>query len=126
MTVPTELDARFRAAAADSGLLDAAYDLTETPIGTLLVGATDRGLCKISFRPDPEAEREELARAFGPRVLRASKPLERHATLFALGMAGSPELAAFAQSEDPETLRGARWWLGQGTAIHDSAVVRPA
>jgi methylated-DNA-[protein]-cysteine S-methyltransferase len=77
MTVPTELDTRFRAAAAEAGLLDAAYDLTESPIGTLLVGATDRGLCRIWFRPDPEQAREDLARTFGPRVLRSSKPLER-------------------------------------------------
>ena len=76
-TFPTELDERFRDAASEAGLLDAVYDLTETPIGTLLVGATDRGLCRISFRPDPEAAREELARAYGPRVLRASRPLER-------------------------------------------------
>ena len=53
-----------------------------------------------------------------------AKALERHATLFALGMAGAPELKVLAESEDPETQRGARWWLGQGTAIHDSDVVR--
>jgi methylated-DNA-[protein]-cysteine S-methyltransferase len=77
MTVPADLDRRFRSAAADAGLLDAAYDLTETPIGTLLVGATDRGLCRILFRPDPEAAREQLAREYGPRVLRTGKPLDR-------------------------------------------------
>jgi methylated-DNA-[protein]-cysteine S-methyltransferase len=77
MTVPTQLDARFRTAAADAGLLDAAYDLAETPIGELLVGASDRGLCLISFRSDPEAAREQLARAFGPRVLRSAKPVDR-------------------------------------------------
>jgi methylated-DNA-[protein]-cysteine S-methyltransferase len=77
MTVSTALDTRFREAAAEAGLLDAAYDLTETPIGTLLVGASDRGLCRIWFHADPESAREELARTFGPRVLRASKPLDR-------------------------------------------------
>jgi methylated-DNA-[protein]-cysteine S-methyltransferase len=76
-SVSRSLDERFRAAAAEAGLLDAAYDLTETPIGTLVVGATDRGLSLISFRTDPEAAREELARAFGPRVLRVSRPLDR-------------------------------------------------
>jgi methylated-DNA-[protein]-cysteine S-methyltransferase len=75
--VPAQLDARFRDAAAESGLLDAAYDVTETPIGPLLLGASTDGLCTISFRPDPEAERERLARRFGSRVLRASKPVER-------------------------------------------------
>jgi methylated-DNA-[protein]-cysteine S-methyltransferase len=77
MTFPSALDERFRAAAGASGLLDVAYDLTETPVGTLLVGATEQGLCRISFRPDAEHEREQLARAFGPRVLRSSKSLAR-------------------------------------------------
>jgi len=77
MTVSSDLDARFRAAAADAGLLDAAYDLTESPIGTLLLAASDRGLCRVSFTPDIEATRERLARDFGPRVLRASKPVDR-------------------------------------------------
>src|SRR5512133_220002 len=77
MNVPTELDQRFRAAAAEAGLLDAAYDLAETPIGTLLLGATDHGICRIHFRPDPERAREQLAREYGPRVLRTSKPVDR-------------------------------------------------
>ena len=44
-TVPATLDARFRAAAAASGDLDVAFDiLDDTPIGSLLVGVSDRGL----------------------------------------------------------------------------------
>ena len=69
-TVSPELDARFRTAAAGSGLLDVAYDLVDSPVGRLLVAASDRGLCRISFDPEPEAEAERLARAFGVRVLR--------------------------------------------------------
>lgn len=49
-----------------------------------------------------------------------AKPLERHATLFALGMAGSPELTALADSPDPDTQRGVAWWLSQGAAIQDA------
>ncbi len=49
----------------------------------------------------------------------ASRSLERHATLFALGMTGAPELDRLAESEDPETQRAATWWLHQGPAIHD-------
>ena len=77
MTVSPTLDARFREAAAAAGLLDVAYDLAETPIGTLLVATTDRGLCRISFDPEPEREAEELARAFGARVLRSPRPVDR-------------------------------------------------
>lgn len=54
----------------------------------------------------------------------AARSLERHATLFALGMAGAPELARLAESEDAETQRGAKWWLSQGPAIHDRDVLQ--
>jgi methylated-DNA-[protein]-cysteine S-methyltransferase len=76
MTISHTLDDRFRAAAADEGLLDVAYDFAETPVGTLLVAASDRGLCRISFDPDPDREVDQLARAFGVRVLRAPRPLD--------------------------------------------------
>jgi methylated-DNA-[protein]-cysteine S-methyltransferase len=75
--VPEELDRRFREAAASEALLDVAYDVTESPIGPLLVAASDRGLCRISFDPEPEHELDALARAFGPRVLRSSAPVDR-------------------------------------------------
>jgi methylated-DNA-[protein]-cysteine S-methyltransferase len=76
MTVPTALDARFRAAAAEEGLLDVAYETTDSPIGPLLVAATGRGLCRISFSPEPEAELDVLARTFGARVLRWAGPVD--------------------------------------------------
>ena len=76
MTVSPTLDARFREAAAAAGLLDVVYDLAETPIGTLLVATTDRGLCRISYDPQPEMEAESLAQTFGVRVLRATKPID--------------------------------------------------
>ena len=68
MTVSPDLDRRFREAAAAAGLIDAAFDLADTPIGTLLVAATDRGLCQISF--DPDRGVDELSHALGRRVLR--------------------------------------------------------
>ena len=37
-------------------LLDVAYDLVDTPIGTLLVAATERGLCRISYDAEPESQ----------------------------------------------------------------------
>jgi methylated-DNA-[protein]-cysteine S-methyltransferase len=74
--VTPELDRRFRAAAAASGPLDVAFDLVETPVGELLVAVTDRGLCRVSFDPDAEAEVETLARGHGLRVLRAPARLD--------------------------------------------------
>jgi len=76
VTVPTDLDRRFRDAAARSGLLDASYDVFETELGPLLAAVTDRGLARISYDPDPEYELETLARLAGPRVLRAPRALD--------------------------------------------------
>jgi methylated-DNA-[protein]-cysteine S-methyltransferase len=75
MTIPASLDERFRERAAAEGELDVAYTLTDSPVGDLLVAATGRGVCRISFDPEPERELEWLARAYGLRVLRASRPL---------------------------------------------------
>jgi methylated-DNA-[protein]-cysteine S-methyltransferase len=68
MSITTELDARFRAAAIREGIVDVRYDVIGSPVGDLLVAATDRGLARIHF--DPEGQEDELARDFGPRVLR--------------------------------------------------------
>jgi methylated-DNA-[protein]-cysteine S-methyltransferase len=76
--ITPELDHRFRTAAAATGLLDAAFDIvSDTPIGDLLVGVTDHGVCRIHFDADAERALEALARRFGPRVLRAAKPVDR-------------------------------------------------
>src|SRR5206468_10023676 len=75
MTVPAHTDTAFRDRAAAEALLDVAYDLTDSPIGPLLVAATDRGVCEIAFDPDPEEEVERLARLHGARVLRSPRPV---------------------------------------------------
>ena len=74
MTVSTDLDRRFREAAAAAGLVDVAYDVADSPVGELLLAATDRGLCRISFTP--EAALEDVARSFGLRVLRVPRRLD--------------------------------------------------
>jgi len=76
MTVSTELDTRFRDAAATAGLLDVGFDVVESPIGPLLMAATERGLCRISFQPDPERHLDQLAKEFGSRVLRSSTAVD--------------------------------------------------
>lgn len=56
-------------------------------------------------------------------VRQLSSFFERHATLFAVGMAGAPQLAELATTEDPEVQYGAAWWQRQGSAIQDEDVL---
>jgi methylated-DNA-[protein]-cysteine S-methyltransferase len=74
--VSPDLDRRFRDAAADHGLLDAAYDFVDSPVGALFVAASKQGLCRISYDAEPERELERLIRDFGLRVLRSAKPID--------------------------------------------------
>jgi methylated-DNA-[protein]-cysteine S-methyltransferase len=69
MTVTPELDARFRAAALREGIVDVRYDLVDSPVGELVLAATERGVCRISYTVD--GAEESLARTFGVRVLRS-------------------------------------------------------
>lgn len=76
MNVSPELDSRFRETAAAAGLLDVVYDVIDSPVGPLLLASTERGLCRIGFDPEPEAEVERLARRHGARVLRVPRRLD--------------------------------------------------
>jgi methylated-DNA-[protein]-cysteine S-methyltransferase len=74
--VPKALDRRFRQAAAEAGLVDVSFDVADSPVGPLLLAVTDRGLCRISFDPEPDRATDELARTFGVRVLRAPREVD--------------------------------------------------
>jgi methylated-DNA-[protein]-cysteine S-methyltransferase len=77
MNVPSELDRRFREAAAAEQLLDVAYELMDSPIGTLLVAVSPRGLCWVGFGAEAEEnELERIARNLGARVLRSPRPVD--------------------------------------------------
>ena len=76
MTVTPDLDRRFREAAATLGLVDIGFDIVESPIGELLVAASDRGLASIWFDPDPADDLDRLARIGGPRVLRSPRSVD--------------------------------------------------
>ena len=76
MSVPAELDRRFRDAAAEEGLLEVAYDLVDTPLGPLFVAVSQAGLCTIGFDPEPELETERLARVYGARILASRRPID--------------------------------------------------
>ena len=76
MTVTPDLDRRFREAAATLGLVDIGYDIVDSPIGDLLVAASDRGVASIWFDPDPADDLDRLARIGGPRVLRSPRSID--------------------------------------------------
>jgi methylated-DNA-[protein]-cysteine S-methyltransferase len=65
-------------AAATAGLLDVAYATLDSPLGTLLLARTDRGLVRLAY-VDYEGEDEviaELASRISPRVLAVPRRLD--------------------------------------------------
>lgn len=75
--VHERLHERLAAAADDAGLLDVAYRTLDTPVGSLLLAATEQGLVRVAYeREDHAAVLERLALAVTPRVLRAPRRLD--------------------------------------------------
>jgi methylated-DNA-[protein]-cysteine S-methyltransferase len=59
------------------GLLDLAYRTIETPIGPLLIAATDAGLVRVAFDcENHDSVLEQLAMTISPRVLRTTRRLD--------------------------------------------------
>jgi methylated-DNA-[protein]-cysteine S-methyltransferase len=56
--------------------VDVGYDIVESPVGPLLVAASDLGLASISFDPEPEKQLDRLARIAGPCVLRSPRSVD--------------------------------------------------
>lgn len=76
MTIPADLDRRFRDAASQLALVDVSYDVLETEIGPLLAAVTDHGLAFLSFDAHPDERLETIARIAGPRVLRTGRGVD--------------------------------------------------
>ncbi len=63
--------------AAAEGLLDVAYRTLDTPVGTLLLAATDGGLIRVAYRiEDHDKVLENLAKRLSPRILYAPGRLD--------------------------------------------------
>lgn len=72
------LHARLAAAAAEAGILDVAYRTIDSPVGTLLLAATEQGLVRVAYAIEGhDAVLEQLADRVSPRVLRAPARLDR-------------------------------------------------
>jgi methylated-DNA-[protein]-cysteine S-methyltransferase len=71
------LHARLEAAAQAEGLLDVAYRTIDTPVGVLLLAATDLGLVRVAYaKEDHDLVLRRLAEQISPRVLRAPARLD--------------------------------------------------
>jgi methylated-DNA-[protein]-cysteine S-methyltransferase len=74
------LHARLAAAANAAGILDVAYRTVDTPVGALLLAATEAGLVRVAYaREDHDRVLEQLANRISPRVLRAPARLDEAA-----------------------------------------------
>lgn len=68
---------RLVAAADREGILDIAYRTIDSPVGSLLLAATEEGLVRIAFEvQDHDAALASLATEVSPRVLRAPARLD--------------------------------------------------
>lgn len=74
------LDRLHRRLAVDAdseGLIDVAYRTIDSPVGSLLLAATERGVVRVAFDvQDHDAVLAELAEKISPRVLRAPRRLD--------------------------------------------------
>jgi methylated-DNA-[protein]-cysteine S-methyltransferase len=76
----TRLHRRLEQAAENEGLLDIAYRTVDSPVGTLLLAATPRGLVRVAYDiEDHDRVLDILAGELSPRVLRAPKRLDEAA-----------------------------------------------
>jgi methylated-DNA-[protein]-cysteine S-methyltransferase len=71
------LHERLVTAAQRERLLDVAYRTLDTPVGTLLLAATEEGLVRVAYdREDHDAVLARLADLVSPRILRAPARLD--------------------------------------------------
>ena len=71
------LRARLAERAARDGLLDVAYRTLDTPVGSLLLAATEAGLVKVAYPSQGhDAVLTALATSISPRVLAAPRRLD--------------------------------------------------
>ncbi len=75
------LHARLAEQAASEGVLDIAYRTHDTPVGRLLLAATEAGVLRVAYeREEHERVLANLADTVSPRILRAPGRLDRLAT----------------------------------------------
>jgi methylated-DNA-[protein]-cysteine S-methyltransferase len=73
----SRLRERLGLAAEAEGLLDVAYTIIDSPVGSLLLAATPKGLVRVAYDvEDHDLVLETLTQRISPRLLRAPKRLD--------------------------------------------------
>jgi methylated-DNA-[protein]-cysteine S-methyltransferase len=71
------LQARLAAAAQSDGILDVAYRIVDSPVGSLLLAATEAGLVRVAYASENhETVLQTLSDRISPRVLNAPARLD--------------------------------------------------
>ncbi|MEO7005504.1 MAG: methylated-DNA--[protein]-cysteine S-methyltransferase [Terrimesophilobacter sp.] len=74
------LHSRLAQSAQRDGILDVAFDIRDTPVGGLLLAATEAGLVRVAYAgEDHDSVLAALAAAVSPRILRAPHRVEEAA-----------------------------------------------
>jgi methylated-DNA-[protein]-cysteine S-methyltransferase len=73
----TRLHARLESDAARDSLLDVTYRTIDTPLGTLLLASTERGLVRVAYAiENHDRVLDTLATKVSPRILRSPRRLD--------------------------------------------------
>jgi methylated-DNA-[protein]-cysteine S-methyltransferase len=105
--VLSKLRHRLGLAAEAEGVLDIAYTTVDSPVGTLLLAATPRGLLRVAYNvEDHDRVLETLSQQISPRVLRAPHRLD--AAVRELGEYFGGQRRAFSLPLDLSLSRGFR------------------
>jgi methylated-DNA-[protein]-cysteine S-methyltransferase len=68
---------RLAGSADDQGVLDVAYRTLDTPVGTLLLAATEKGLIRVAYAAEGHDKvLKTLAKRISPRILHAPRRLD--------------------------------------------------
>jgi methylated-DNA-[protein]-cysteine S-methyltransferase len=118
LAAPAEADTlsrlrqRLGLAAEAEGLLDVAYTTIDSPVGTLLLAATPKGLVRVAYEvEDHDQVLDILSQRISPRVLRAPRRLD--AVARELGEYFSRQRRAFDLPLDLSLSRGFRQLVQQ-------------
>jgi methylated-DNA-[protein]-cysteine S-methyltransferase len=102
-----ELHAALAAVAERIGLLDVSYRTVDSPLGPLLLAATEKGLVRVAFgKEDHDSVLSRLAAQISPRILRAPRRLDDPARQLEEYFAGKRR--AFTLPVDLQLARGFR------------------